>query len=110
MTELEHWIALEITGRYHMSIHRSLRKAPLHAWQDWFADRGKHPAVPSDSDRLRLSFMPIIYRKLSPQGIRFNHIQYWDDALLAIGHMKAPMLLRYDPRDISCLFALDDKG
>ncbi len=24
--------------------------------------------------------------------------------------MKAPVLLRYDPRDISCLFALDEKG
>jgi putative transposase len=110
MTELEHWIALEISGRYHLSVHRSIRKAPLNAWQDWYAENGAHPAIPGNLERFRISFMPIIRRKLLRQGITFNRIQYWDDSLLAIANIGDTLLLRYDPRDISCLFVLDADG
>jgi len=110
LSELERWIALEICGRYHLGVHRSLRHAPLHAWQDWFAGKGEHPAIPGDAKRLQISFMPIIYRKLTRQGIAFNRIQYWDNVLPGLARLGERVLLRYDPRDVSRLFALDEGG
>jgi len=110
LAELERWIALEICGRYHLGVHRSLRRAPLHAWQDWFAGRGEHPAIPGNADLLRLSFMPIIHRKLTRQGISFNRIQYWDNVLPNLANLHERVLLRYDPRDVSRLFAMDEGG
>ena len=54
--------------------------------------------------------MPIIYRKLTRQGIAFNRIQYWDNVLPNLAQLGERMLLRYDPRDVSRLFALDEGG
>ena len=54
--------------------------------------------------------MPIIYRKLSRQGIAFNCIQYWDNVLPSLARLGDRMLLRYDPRDVSRLFAMDESG
>jgi putative transposase len=33
MTELERWLALEILGRYHKSVHSALQMPPLAAWE-----------------------------------------------------------------------------
>jgi len=101
---------LEICGRYHLGVHRSLRRAPLHAWEDWFSSRGSHPAIPGNASSLRLSFMPIVYRKLTRQGISFNRIQYWDNVLPSIAQLGQRVLLRYDSRDVSRLFAMDEGG
>ena len=110
LAELERWITLEICGRYHLGVHRSLRRAPLHAWQDWFAGRGEYPALPGNADLFACSFTPIIYRKLTRQGISFNRIQYWDNVLPNLATLGERVLLRYDPRNVSRLFAMDKGG
>ena len=110
LSELQRWIALEICERYHLNIHRALRRAPIDAWRDWFARRGEVPAIPGDEQRFRLSFLPIVYRKLQRQGLYFMQIRYWDNVLPTLAAMGARMLLRYDPSDLSRLYALDDSG
>ena len=110
LAELERWIALEICERYHLSVHRTLRTAPIHAWQDWFAPRGTAPAIPGDAERFRLSFMPIAYRKLQRDGLHFTDIRYWDNVLPTIARLGDTMLLRYDPSDLSRLYALGSDG
>lgn len=110
LSELQRWIALEICERYHLNIHRALRCTPIDAWRDWFATRGEAPAIPGDDQRFRLSFLPIVYRKLQRQGLYFMQIRYWDNVLPTIAAIGAPILLRYDPSDLSKLYALDDNG
>ncbi len=110
LAELERWIALELCERYHLSVHRRLRTAPIHAWQDWFAQRGGAAAIPDDAQRFWLSFMPIVYRKLQRSGLHFSGIRYWDNVLPTIARLGGTILLRYDPSDLSRLFALDGNG
>ncbi len=110
LRELESWIALEICERYHLHSHRAIAKAPLDAWQDWFATRGHAPAIPGDRDKFKLTFLPIIRRTMRPGGIYFMNIQYWDNVLTAIAPMQSIVLLRYDPNDLSRLYALDANG
>ena len=114
LRELESWIALEICERYHLHSHlhshRAIAKAPLDAWQDWFATRGHAPAIPGDRDKFKLTFLPIIRRTMRPGGIYFMNIQYWDNVLTAIAPMQSTVLLRYDPNDLSRLYALDANG
>ena len=62
LSQLQRWLTLEICERYHLNVHRALGTAPIHAWQDWFATRGEAPAIVGDSERFKLSFLPIIYR------------------------------------------------
>jgi len=110
LSELERWIATEVCERYHAKTHRALRCAPLHAWQDWFAERGNHPAIPGNPERFRISFMPLIRRSLQRQGLTFMRIQYWDNILPSIAKLHEPILVRYDPRDLSRIFVLDADG
>jgi putative transposase len=106
LSELERWVTLEICGRYHVGVHASLRRAPLHARQDWFAGRGEHPVIAGDAGRLRLSFMPIIYRKLSRQGIAFNGI-HTGTTSCQTPRSWANESCCDTTRDISRLFALE---
>lgn len=110
MAELEKWLVLEICERYQLSVHRALRKAPLHAWQDWFAAQGTHPAIPGDLEAFRISFLPMIVRSLTRQGIVFNGIHYWDSVLPAISSLGQKLSIRYDPNDLSRIFVHDQQG
>jgi len=42
LPELERWLALQIAGVYHLSVHSALGETPLAAWQKGMA-RGSHP-------------------------------------------------------------------
>ena len=42
LPELERWLALQIGGVYHLSVHSALGETPLAAWQKGMA-RGSHP-------------------------------------------------------------------
>ena len=107
---MQRWLTLEICERYHLNVHRALGTAPIHAWQDWFATRGEAPAIVGDNERFKLSFLPIIYRRLQSQGLYFMKIQYWDNVLPRIARRGESILLRYDPSDLSILYALDRDG
>lgn len=100
MAELERWIALEIGGRYHNDIHKSLDRPPLAVWNE-LEDRARW-RMPESPEAFLLSFLPDERRKLRRDGVNLFRIKYWSDALTAdLGHAVEPMMVKYDPRDLS---------
>jgi putative transposase len=110
LPELERWLALQIAGVYHLSIHSALGKTPLAAWQE---DAGTMtpPRDPLDETEFFLSFLPAVPRQIRRDGIHFYNIRYWDNVLSPwAGRLKEPLLVKYDPRDLSRIYVQDPSG
>ena len=103
MRELEKWLTLEIVGKYHQTVHRSLLRPPIAVWREW---EDKIPfELPSDRLAFWISFLPSEVRSLQRDGIDLFHIRYWSDALRGdVGRAPDPLTVKYDPRDMSCVF------
>ena len=48
LVELERWLTLQVGGVYHQSVHASLLKPPVAAWEDGLARRRKALRKPED--------------------------------------------------------------
>ena len=109
LRDLERYIALEIIGHYHHSIHRSLGRPPMAVWQDC---EGSTPLrFPPDRMRFWLTFLPEEERTLRPDGIHLFGLRYWSPALSAdIGRTEGRLLVKYDPRDMSHVFVRRASG
>ena len=111
MKELERWLALEILGVYHKSVHATLRQPPEQAWTERLARRVtpiRHPQAPA---RFLLDFLPGERRRIRRNGIRIFNLHYWDNILSPLaGRSDQRYLIRYDPRDLSRVFLRDDSG
>jgi putative transposase len=105
LSEFARWLSLEIAGRYHHALHRTLGATPAAAWTASLA-RGVAPVVPADPRRFLLSFLPLARRRLQRNGLFFECIRYWSDALPAIAQPRESLIVRYDPRDLSRLYVL----
>jgi hypothetical protein len=53
-----------------------------------------------------IGFLPVIHRKLQRNGLYFERIRYWAAVLPAIAQPREPLLIRYDPRNLSKLYVL----
>jgi putative transposase len=110
LPELERWLALQIAGVYHLSIHSALGKTPLAAWQ---ADAESTTPLrdPLDETEFFLSFLPAVARQIRRDGIHFYNIRYWDNILSPwAGRLKEPLLVKYDPRNLSRVYVQDPRG
>ncbi|MBB3165749.1 putative transposase [Rhizobium laguerreae] len=103
--ELERWLTLEIVGRYHADIHRALRIPPRLAWEDAVLARHELLRLPYDEHRFVLDFLPFEERVIRRDGLHLFGLKYWDDVLSPWAGGPGKMRVRYDPRDISCVFA-----
>jgi putative transposase len=111
MKELERWLALEILGVYHKSMHTTLRQPPEQAWKDRLARRATAIRHPQDPARFLLDFLPGERRCIRRDGIRLFNIHYWDNILSPLaGRSDQRYFVRYDPRDLSRVFLRDDSG
>jgi putative transposase len=101
--ELEIWLVLQITGSYHLSLHRGLRARPIDAWKKSLdPERIRHPM---DPERFYIDFLPFAHRLIRRDGIQLFRIHYWDSMLSPVaGRSDRPYLVRYDPRDLSRVF------
>jgi putative transposase len=109
MKELETWLALEIAGKYHQTVHRSLHRPPIAVWRDW--DDKIPLALPTDRLGFWVSFLPAEPRALRRDGIHLFNIRYWSDALRAdVGRMTGLLTVKYDPRNISRIFVQRENG
>lgn len=101
--ELEVWLTLQITGSYHLVVHRGLRARPIDAWSKSVSgERTRHPR---DPERFYIDFLPFAHRLIRRDGIQLFRIHYWDNVLSPIaGRSDRPYLVRYDPRDLSRVF------
>lgn len=109
LRELERYIALDIVGSYHQSIHSSLSRPPLAVWQEY---EGETPLrLPEDRLQFWISFLPEQERTLRPTGIHLFDLRYWSAALSAdVGRTQRRLLIKYDPRDMSRVFVRRPSG
>lgn len=115
LDEVVRWLGHAIAGVYHRDLHRGLGITPLAAWQRGVAGggttlgRGELTAV-TDSRRFLIDFLPIARRRVRRDGVALHSIAYWADVLGTwIGHPE-PMIVRYDPRDLSRIYLLGPDG
>jgi putative transposase len=111
LPELERWLALQIAGVYHLSVHSALGTTPLAAWQAG-AGKTKSPLRdPLDETEFFLSFLPAVPRQIRRDGIHLFNLRYWDNVLSPwAGRLKKPLLVKYDPRNLSRIYAQDPDG
>lgn len=109
--EVERWLGHAVAGAYHHEFHRGIGMTPLAAWERAIAGdgvthgRGEPAAVP-DPRRFLIDFLPIARRMIRRDGVALHSIAYWADVLSTwIGHPD-PMIIRYDPRDLSRIYLL----
>ena len=111
LPELERWLALQIAGVYHLSVHSQLEKTPLDAWREGCAKRKQPIRQPADSSEFFLDFLPAIPRLVQRDGIHFHKIRYWDNILSPwAGRLKEPLLVKYDPRNLARVYVRDPNG
>lgn len=103
LREFEHWLAVEVSERYHRDRHRGLGATPLSVWEHAIT-RGAHQALPADPKRFRLSFLPLEYRQLQRGGIQLFNIHYWSDVLPTLVKRDDSFIVHYDPRDLSRIY------
>lgn len=111
LDELEEWLALQIVGRYHAEVHSNLQLPPISAWDDAVAAR-RHPLrLPHDRERFLQDFLPFEERSIRRDGVHLFGLRYWDDVLSPwAGRSAHRMRVRYDPRDLSCVFVEGPDG
>jgi putative transposase len=109
LPELETYIALEIVGSYHARIHRALDVPPAAAWKARIG--GVTVRRPSDPRRFLIDFLPVEERILQRDGLHLFHIRYWSDELRwLMGRDRRSLTVKFDPRDLSCVFVATEQG
>jgi putative transposase len=109
--ELETWLLHQIVGVYHHSVHRSLGKSPISAWNDAVAGLPAPHRHPSDLDRFLLDFLPFRERTIQRNGISLFNITYSDGVLSTFpARQRQKFIVRYDPRDMSRVYLRDEEG
>ena len=107
LRELETWLALEIGERYHHAPHRGLSGAtPYGSWQAE-PPTALDPAVLS---QIPFVFLPAKERRVRRDGVHFENVRYWHPAFSTWAIQRKMLLVRFDPRDISRLYARGSKG
>ena len=110
LSEFETVFALEVLGPYHMEVHSSLGIPPLAAWTERLSARPLPPAQPHDAVAFFRDFLPFKEVTVRREGIRLHSIFYYDDVLTAWLGSGGRMRVKYDPRDLSCVFLEDMEG
>jgi putative transposase len=103
LSEFEHWLTVEISERYHRAFHRGLGATPLGTWEHAIGQGVRHE-IPADPHRFRISFLPMERRVLQRNGLQLFNLRYWSDALPSLVRRNEPLLVRYDPRNLSKLY------
>lgn len=111
LDELERWLALQIVGRYHADVHSTLLLPPRTAWDDAVAARSQPLRLPHDHEQFLRDFLPYEERCIRRDGLHLFGIRYWDDVLSPLaGRSSRQVRVRYDPRDLSCVYVEQPDG
>ena len=103
LAELERWLVLAVTGRYHNAVHGGVGEPPLARWRTGVAEHGPPPTV-ADGRAFLVDFLPVLRRRVTREGIVCDHIAYYNAALRPLVTRRdqlGPVLVRRDPRDLS---------
>jgi putative transposase len=108
---LERWLALQIAGVYHLTVHSALDKTPLAAWGEGVAKRKQPLRYPVSAEEFFLDFLPAVPRMIQRDGIHFHKLRYWDSVLSPwAGRLKESLWVKYDPRNLSRVYVRDPDG
>lgn len=115
LDELEHWMAITITGVYHSRPHAGLGgKTPLSVYRGFMerptAGSGQSPATVRNPRAFLIDFLPVFRRTVQRHGVTLDHITYFSPALspwIARRAEKEPLLIRRDPRNLSRIYVFD---
>ena len=111
LDELERWLVLQIVGRYHADVHSTLLLPPRTAWDDAIAARPQPLRVPHDPEQFLRDFLPYEERCIRRDGLHLFGIRYWDDVLSPLaGRSSRQVRVKYDPRDLSCIYVEQPDG
>jgi putative transposase len=111
LPELERWLALQIAGVYHLTVHSQLEKTPQQEWSEGIFRKKQPPRQPASGEEFFLDFLPAVSRLVQKDGIHFHKIRYWASVLSPwAGRLKKPLLVKYDPRNLSRLYVRDPNG
>lgn len=100
---LDRWLAIEIAGKYHQSVHRSLGRPPIAVWHELTAN--KPVRMPVSEAAFAMDFLPFVERTVRRDGISLQNIRYWDDTLSPLVASGArSVIVRFNPRDLSTIF------
>ncbi|MGA9766417.1 MAG: Mu transposase C-terminal domain-containing protein [Rhodomicrobium sp.] len=105
LKELDHWLAIQIVGRYHQQIHRSLARPPIAVWEELALSPDFSLRRPQDEEHFFCDFLPYTERKIGRDGVSLFGIKYWDSVLSVwAGISEQKFVVRYDPRDLSAVY------
>lgn len=111
--ELRVWLVQKICRLYHVRVHRGLGMPPLLAWEKaWRDTQGAlmAPSLVPNPIAFRIDFLPLAYRRVQRTGIEFLRSRYWAEPLTHLIGLQRSIIIRYDPRDLSCLWFRQDDG
>lgn len=107
LRELEQWIAMEIGVHYHHGSHKGLEGGtPTRAWSQ------REPVVSQEPDyrQILIAFLPAKDRLVRRDGLHLHNIRYWHPTFSNLALSRPKLLVHYDPRDLSCLYAQAPTG
>lgn len=114
LEELEHWLAVAITGVYHQRPHQGLAgESPLHRLRTGLGamkSSGVSLPVIRNPRAYLVDFLPILRRTVQRNGITIDRVTYFSSALkpwITSRNPVSPILVRRDPRDISRIYLFD---
>ncbi|WP_100962011.1 Mu transposase C-terminal domain-containing protein [Bosea sp. FBZP-16] len=115
LDEVERWLGHAIAGVYHRELHRALGSTPLDAWRRGVEGDAATPGrdalrVVADPRRFLIDFLPIARRRIRRDGVALHSIAYWADVLTTWIGRPEPVIVRYDPRDLSRIYLLGPDG
>jgi putative transposase len=115
LEEVERWLGHAIAGVYHRQLHRGIMTTPLAAWQRGISGDGKvpgrgEPVAVVNPRRFLIDFLPIAWRMVRREGVLLHSIAYWADVLSTWIGTREPMMVRFDPRDLSRIYLLGPDG
>jgi len=108
-----------VVNEYHRKKHRGIGMAPLEKWQVGILGDGRHkgtglPPPIADPRRLYLDFLPFAERTVQPEGIVWDGVYYYCEAIrpwisARRGGRTEQFVVRRDPRDIGSIYFFDPK-
>ncbi len=115
LDEVERWLGHAIAGVYHRELHRGIGIPPIEAWRRGIVGHAQslgrgEPSEVADPRRFLIDFLPMERRLVRREGVRLHSIAYWSDVLSTWIGETAPMIVRYDPRDLSRIYLLGPDG
>lgn len=110
--EFQQWFAREVADVYHNTPHSGLHgETPLGVWKKAFQINGKlfMPPIPKNKMAFYLDFLPMVKRKVHPNGIVVKDIRYWTPELSSmIG--KSNVTIKFDAGKRQEVYLRQDDG